>query len=194
VDQAGSAEAKEERFGGLGGQHGGAGWTRTSDNAIMSRALYHLSYGTVDRRCARRAHSWRRRARRAHFPRDPIAPPVPAPSACASWSVAFPAPPASSCSQLSVRLRASRSLMQGTGRPSSVVASICCGGRIRTDDLRVMSPTSCRCSTPRAKLYRRLAGQPGAGVRGLVLRPALRASGREAPSPGRPARSRERTR
>ena len=26
-----------------------------------------------------------------------------------------------------------------------------CGGRIRTDDLRVMSPTSCRCSTPRAK-------------------------------------------
>jgi hypothetical protein len=28
-------------------QHGGAGWTRTSDNAIMSRALYHLSYGTA---------------------------------------------------------------------------------------------------------------------------------------------------
>jgi hypothetical protein len=28
-------------------RHGGAGWTRTSDNAIMSRALYHLSYGTV---------------------------------------------------------------------------------------------------------------------------------------------------
>src|SRR5207244_11702447 len=27
--------------------HGGAGWTRTSDNAIMSRALYHLSYGTA---------------------------------------------------------------------------------------------------------------------------------------------------
>src|SRR2546430_4170415 len=27
--------------------HGGAGWTRTTDNAIMSRALYHLSYGTV---------------------------------------------------------------------------------------------------------------------------------------------------
>src|SRR4030067_789374 len=24
-----------------------------------------------------------------------------------------------------------------------------CGGRIRTSDLRVMSPTSCRCSTPR---------------------------------------------
>src|SRR2546428_66185 len=27
---------------------GGAGWTRTTDNAIMSRALYHLSYGTVE--------------------------------------------------------------------------------------------------------------------------------------------------
>jgi hypothetical protein len=26
-----------------------------------------------------------------------------------------------------------------------------CGGRIRTADLRVMSPTSCRCSTPRGK-------------------------------------------
>jgi hypothetical protein len=25
-----------------------------------------------------------------------------------------------------------------------------CGDRIRTDDLRVMSPTSCHCSTPRA--------------------------------------------
>jgi hypothetical protein len=29
------------------GDHGGAGWTRTTDNAIMSRALYHLSYGTA---------------------------------------------------------------------------------------------------------------------------------------------------
>ena len=35
-----------ERVIGLRGWHGGAGWTRTSDNAIMSRALYHLSYGT----------------------------------------------------------------------------------------------------------------------------------------------------
>jgi hypothetical protein len=40
-----------------------------------------------------------------------------------------------------------------------------CGGRIRTDDLRVMSPTSCRCSTPppeytspRAAAARRRAG------------------------------------
>src|SRR5206468_4183608 len=27
-----------------------------------------------------------------------------------------------------------------------------CGGRIRTSDLRVMSPTSCRCSTPRRSI------------------------------------------
>ena len=27
-----------------------------------------------------------------------------------------------------------------------------CGGRIRTADLRVMSPTSCRCSTPRREV------------------------------------------
>src|SRR6202521_5939416 len=37
----------DERIGGFRLQHGGAGWTRTSDNAIMSRALYHLSYGTA---------------------------------------------------------------------------------------------------------------------------------------------------
>src|SRR5437660_677696 len=35
------------RFFLLDSWHGGAGWTRTSDNAIMSRALYHLSYGTT---------------------------------------------------------------------------------------------------------------------------------------------------
>src|SRR2546427_6660192 len=48
-DQPGSAEAKQYRVGGVcrvGGGHGGAGWTRTTDNAIMSRALYRLSYGT----------------------------------------------------------------------------------------------------------------------------------------------------
>ena len=38
-----------------------------------------------------------------------------------------------------------------------------CGGRIRTDDLRVMSPTSCRCSTPRSKYTAALK----AGRRGL---------------------------
>jgi hypothetical protein len=27
-----------------------------------------------------------------------------------------------------------------------------CGERIRTSDLRVMSPTSCRCSTPRLEM------------------------------------------
>src|SRR2546421_11522682 len=46
--------------------HGGAGWTRTTDNAIMSRALYHLSYGTADRELSERLES--------------------APSACASSS------------------------------------------------------------------------------------------------------------
>src|SRR5207244_3087275 len=49
---AGLAESDQEG-GGIGpaghGDHGGAGWTRTSDNAIMSRALYHLSYGTAAR-------------------------------------------------------------------------------------------------------------------------------------------------
>ena len=34
--------------------------------------------------------------------------------------------------------------------PGVQVKAIGCGGRIRTDDLRVMSPTSCRCSTPPA--------------------------------------------
>src|SRR5258708_32701626 len=33
---------------------GGAGWTRTTDNAIMSRALYHLSYGTAERDASER--------------------------------------------------------------------------------------------------------------------------------------------
>ena len=38
---------------------------------------------------------------------------------------------------------------RGAGpRGSHVDMHLGCGGRIRTDDLRVMSPTSCRCSTP----------------------------------------------
>ena len=49
--------------------HGGAGWTRTSDNAIMSRALYHLSYGTAQAG----------RDRRALEGEDPILRFVPAP-------------------------------------------------------------------------------------------------------------------
>ena len=56
-DQSRSAKSKDEWFVNVGEQHGGAGWTRTSDNAIMSRALYHLSYGTAGRRRARGAHS-----------------------------------------------------------------------------------------------------------------------------------------
>jgi hypothetical protein len=32
-----------------------------------------------------------------------------------------------------------------------------CGERIRTSDLRVMSPTSCRCSTPRLVTLGRMA-------------------------------------
>ncbi len=35
-----------------------------------------------------------------------------------------------------------------------------CGAWIRTKDLRVMSPTSCRCSTPRGKVYRRVCSGP----------------------------------
>src|SRR5258708_963627 len=46
-DQARCTERKEQRVGRwVRGRHGGAGWTRTTDNAIMSRALYRLSYGT----------------------------------------------------------------------------------------------------------------------------------------------------
>jgi hypothetical protein len=49
------------------------------------------------------------------------------------------------------------------GRPSaSAWGQGGCGGRIRTDDLRVMSPTSCRCSTPLAKYTRRRAAAAGA--------------------------------
>src|SRR5207247_2530315 len=39
-----------------------------------------------------------------------------------------------------------------------------CGGRIRTDDLRVMSPTSCRCSTPRHQYTQAVAGPPRGGL------------------------------
>src|SRR5207247_1320815 len=47
-----------------------------------------------------------------------------------------------------------------------------CGGRIRTDDLRVMSPTSCRCSTPRLPVYPPPSGGPPAtaAVRMTILR------------------------
>src|SRR6266852_3079158 len=48
-DQLRSPEPDQQWMGSagrVGGGHGGAGWTRTTDNAIMSRALYRLSYGT----------------------------------------------------------------------------------------------------------------------------------------------------
>src|SRR3979411_74248 len=59
-----------------------------------------------------------------------------------------------------------------------------CGGRIRTDDLRVMSPTSCRCSTPRQQYT---SGLPAArvslsacGVRATAKVPATE-SARQSP-------------
>ena len=55
-------ERIQKRAGRSGCWHGGAGWTRTSDNAIMSRALYHLSYGTSS---AGRLESYREAAARA---------------------------------------------------------------------------------------------------------------------------------
>jgi hypothetical protein len=64
-DQSRSAKSEDEWFVNVGEQHGGAGWTRTSDNAIMSRALYHLSYGTAGRRRAHKAHSSRKSYRAA---------------------------------------------------------------------------------------------------------------------------------
>src|SRR5260370_31248912 len=46
-DQPGLAKPKQQRVRSRFWEgHGGAGWTRTSDNAVMSRPLYHLSYGT----------------------------------------------------------------------------------------------------------------------------------------------------
>src|ERR1700674_3664242 len=97
----------DERVGGVRLQHGGAGWTRTSDNAIMSRALYHLSYGT--------AQAGRKPG--ALSGEDPILRSARAPSACASSPVACLAPLAFSCSKL---------LQQNEAEPStydSVVGS-----------------------------------------------------------------------
>src|SRR5450759_4603924 len=81
-DEHGSLDALDERLGGVCQKHGGAGWTRTSDNAIMSRALYHLSYGTAQAG----------RELGALEGEDPILRSVRAPSACASSPVAWPAP------------------------------------------------------------------------------------------------------
>ena len=61
-DHGGATKGAGKRIGLWWGRHGGAGWTRTSDNAIMSRALYHLSYGTSS---AGRLESYREAAARA---------------------------------------------------------------------------------------------------------------------------------
>jgi hypothetical protein len=73
----------------------------------------------------------------------------PSPCPCASWRGAWQALRAFACSvqgslicRLGTGPRAAFRLGGGLGG---------CGGRIRTDDLRVMSPTSCRCSTPPAQ-------------------------------------------
>src|SRR4029077_15264742 len=89
--------------------HGGAGWTRTTDNAIMSRALYHLSYGTAARNLGVPAKSRRRlRSRRGSKLTEP---PERAPSACASSAGACRLLHVFSCSFLgSVRKRNQRPL------------------------------------------------------------------------------------
>src|SRR6266851_638339 len=105
--------------------HGGAGWTQTTNNAIMSRALYHLSYGTAVRDASER--------------------PGRAPSACSSFSGAWRWRLAFSCSWPQTRVGWGAWNQDG------------CGAWIRTKDLRVMSPTSCRCSTPRFDYTRGLS-------------------------------------
>jgi hypothetical protein len=47
-------------------------------------------------------------------------------------------------------LRRPAQIRRSRAYPGFELAADGCGGRIRTDDLRVMSPTSCRCSTPRS--------------------------------------------
>src|SRR5438105_13586939 len=48
-----------------------------------------------------------------------------------------------------------------------------CGAWIRTKDLRVMSPTSCRCSTPRFELYPGLFHAPSQGIPHLLRKAGL---------------------
>jgi hypothetical protein len=113
----------------------------------MSRALYHLSYGTAGRRRARRAHLGI--LSRRLCPRLQLA------FLRAALSQRHPLP----LVHVSPEIRGQR-------RPGWLRNG--CGGRIRTDDLRVMSPTSCRCSTPRGELYRRLSPASGAGQGAVV--------------------------
>jgi hypothetical protein len=75
----------------------------------------------------------------------------------------------------------------------SVLGADGCGGRIRTDDLRVMSPTSCRCSTPLQKYTAghgtRRPGVSGAATpKGKAMRVASpRARAPRSPGTGVPA-------
>ena len=61
-------------------------------------------------------------------------------------------------------------IVEKTATPAPLGAGVCytgSGGGIRTPDLWVMSPTSCRCSTPRRAGAPRPPGGPGVGgVRG----------------------------
>jgi hypothetical protein len=82
---------------------------------------------------------------------------------------------------------AGKSRTPGGRTRGSGVCGLGCGGRIRTADLRVMSPTSCRCSTPRPRIlatHRQLvnrstrSGWPvglcsngGSGPQGAAARP-----------------------
>src|SRR5438045_3165359 len=110
----------------------------------MSRALYHLSYGTADLTVgvptkSRRSLGFREEVELSERLES-------APSACASSSGAYRWRRAFSYSW--PRAQVGWGAWDQDG----------CGAWIRTKDFRVMSPTSCRCSTPRGKVYRALSG------------------------------------
>src|SRR5712692_3072348 len=51
------------------------------------------------------------------------------------------------------RVNRTRSAVDANEKARARTRAHCCGGRIRTSGLRVMSPTSYRCSTPRRSFY-----------------------------------------
>ena len=71
----------------------------------------------------------------------------------AQWSAFMPRPV-----QKKGLRHAAKPCQAATSSPSNQS----CGGRIRTADLRVMSPTSCHCSTPRR---RTIVPRPRAAVK-----------------------------
>ena len=71
----------------------------------------------------------------------------------------------------------------GRSDPGFGGCALGCGERIRTSDLRVMSPTSCRCSTPRPPM---LPSGPGSVKRRLGRRSSL--DGRRPGTAARPER------